>query len=94
MLKQYHRCEGYFWFWHFAKSSKPMIVARNLKLPGQILTRKYDLEYGKILFQYKVMPEKFNSFVIVDDLLATGGTVNCVQALQRSKRDFRFNNRC
>ena len=25
--------------------------------------------------------KKFNSFVIVDDLLATGGTVNCVSRL-------------
>ena len=26
-------------------------------------------------------PKKFNSFVIVDDFLATGGTVNCVAKL-------------
>ena len=30
------------------QSSKPMLVARKPgKLPGQILTREYDLEYGK-----------------------------------------------
>ena len=30
------------------ESSKPMIVARKPgKLPGKILTREYDLEYGK-----------------------------------------------
>ena len=30
------------------ESSKPMVVARKPgKLPGQILTREYDLEYGK-----------------------------------------------
>ena len=65
------------------QSSKPMIVARKPgKLPGQLLTREYDLEYGKnsLSIQYNAL-KKFNSFVIVDDLLATGGTVNCVSSL-------------
>ena len=65
------------------KSSKPMIVARKPgKLPGDILTREYDLEYGtnSLSIQTNAL-EKFNSFVIVDDLLATGGTVNCVSRL-------------
>ena len=30
--------------------------------------------------------KKFNSFVIVDDLLATGGTVNCVSKLLQDQR--------
>ena len=65
------------------KSSKPMIVARKPgKLPGKLLTREYDLEYGKnsLSIQSNAL-KKFNSFVIVDDLLATGGTVNCVSKL-------------
>ena len=65
------------------KSSKPMIVARKPgKLPGHILSREYDLEYGKnsLSIQSNALI-KFNSFVIVDDLLATGGTVNCVSRL-------------
>ena len=65
------------------ESSKPMIVARKPgKLPGHILTREYDLEYGKnsLSIQNNAL-KKFNSFVIVDDLLATGGTVNCVSRL-------------
>ena len=37
-----------FWFLTALKSSKPMIVARKPgKLPGHIVTREYDLEYGK-----------------------------------------------
>ena len=70
------------------KSSKPMIVARKPgKLPGQILTRDYDLEYGKnsLSIQSNAL-KKFNSFVILDDLLATGGTVNCVSRLLRDQR--------
>ena len=65
------------------QSSKPMIVARKPgKLPGELVTREYDLEYGKnsLSIQNKSL-KKFNSFVIVDDLLATGGTVNCVSKL-------------
>ena len=30
------------------------------------------------MVQQQVIKDKFNSFVIVDDLIATGGTVNCV----------------
>ena len=65
------------------ESSKPMIVARKPgKLPGELITREYDLEYGKnsLSIQCDAL-KKFNSFVIVDDLLATGGTVNCVSRL-------------
>ena len=65
------------------KSSKPMIVARKPgKLPGEIVTEKYNLEYGEnSLSIQKNSLKKYNSFVIVDDLLATGGTVNCVANL-------------
>ncbi len=70
------------------ESSKPMLVARKPgKLPGQILTRKYDLEYGKnsLSIQSNAL-KKFKSFVIVDDLLATGGTVNCVSSLLKDQK--------
>ncbi len=70
------------------KASKPMIVARKPgKLPGDIVTREYDLEYGKnSLSIQKNALKKFNSFVIVDDLLATGGTVECVSRLLTKER--------
>ena len=62
------------------KTSKPLIVARKIgKLPGELVTRSYELEYGKnTLCIQKKSVEKYNSFAIVDDLLATGGTVKCV----------------
>ena len=65
------------------QSSKPMIVARKPgKLPGEVLTEKYKLEYGEnSLSIQKNSLKKYNSFTIVDDLLATGGTVNCVANL-------------
>ena len=65
------------------KSSKPMIVARKPgKLPGEIVTEKYNLEYGEnYLSIQKNSLRKYNSYAIVDDLLATGGTVECVANL-------------
>jgi len=61
-------------------TSKPLIFARKPgKLPGELVSKSYKLEYGtNSLSMQKKNLDKFNSFVIVDDLLATGGTVNCV----------------
>ena len=60
-----------------------MIVARKpAKLPGDLIQENYNLEYGKSsLSIQKGALEKFNSFAIVDDLLATGGTIKCVDNL-------------
>ena len=69
------------------KASKPMIVARKPgKLPGAIIKQTYNLEYGEnsLSIQKKAL-DKFNNFAIVDDVLATGGTVDCVSKLVRSK---------
>ena len=65
------------------QSSKPMIVARKPgKLPGELIQENYSLEYGNnSLAIQKDSISKFNSYVIVDDLLATGGTVDCVAKL-------------
>ena len=65
------------------KSSKPMIVARKPgKLPGEIVEQTYNLEYGvDSLCIQKCSLNKYNSYVIIDDLLATGGTVECVANL-------------
>ena len=69
------------------QSSKPMIVARKPgKLPGELIQEKYSLEYGNdSLSIQKEALEKFNSYAIVDDLLATGGTVDCVAKLINKK---------
>ena len=70
------------------ESSKPIDVARKPgKLPGGVLIREYDFEYGKssLSIQSNAL-KKFNSFVIVDDLLATGGTVNCVSRMLKEQK--------
>ena len=65
------------------QASKPMIVARKPgKLPGELIQENYNLEYGEnSLSIQKESLKKFNSYAIVDDLLATGGTINCVANL-------------
>ena len=68
-------------------SSKPMIVARKPgKLPGPLIQESYDLEYGKnsLSIQEEAL-KKFNSYIIVDDILATGGTANCVANMVNKK---------
>ena len=69
------------------QASKPMIVARKPgKLPGDLLEKNYKLEYGEntLSIQKKAL-QKYSSYAIVDDLLATGGTVNCVSKILESK---------
>ena len=62
---------------------KPMIVARKPgKLPGEVIKKEYNLEYGdNVLTVQKKSIKKFNSFVIIDDLIATGGTAECVSKI-------------
>ena len=70
------------------QASKPMIVARKPgKLPGELFKEDYSLEYGKnsLSIQKKAL-QKYKSFAIVDDLLATGGTANCVSKLLMSNQ--------
>ena len=66
--------------------SKPMIVARKPgKLPGELVEKNYSLEYSEDrLFVQKKALKKYSSYAIVDDLLATGGTVNCVSKILES----------
>ena len=65
------------------QSSKPMIFARKPgKLPGELFKQNYELEYGEntISIQKKAL-SKYNSYSIVDDLIATGGTAKSVADL-------------
>ena len=49
------------------------------KLPAEVLSYEYDLEYGTdILEVHKDAIQKGDKVIIADDLLATGGTVEAV----------------
>lgn len=57
-------------------------VRKKGKLPGEVIQKEYDLEYGTdILEIHKDAIEKGSNVAIVDDLLATGGTVFAVSKL-------------
>ena len=60
---------------------KPLVLARKKnKLPGETFEKSYGLEYGEDSLSIQIEAIKpFSKFVIVDDLLATGGTANCVK---------------
>ena len=63
--------------------SKPFILARKPgKLPGKLIKSSYELEYGNnsLVLQLESL-KQYKNFAIVDDLLATGGTVNAVANL-------------
>ncbi len=68
------------------KTLKPMLLARKPgKLPGDIIESKYKMEYheNSLSIQSKSL-EDFHNLAIVDDLLATGGTVQCVEKILKS----------
>lgn len=69
------------------KISKPLILARkHKKLPGLLLSKSYNLEYGENIIEIqKEAIKEYESFYIVDDLLATGGTANCVAEILRTE---------
>lgn len=66
---------------------KPFIPARKPgKLPGQLISKSYSLEYGvnELAMQEKSI-DQFSKFVVIDDLLATGGTAKAVVDILESK---------
>jgi len=70
------------------KLNKSLILARKRnKLPGEIIEMGYQLEYGDdSLSIQKSALNDLHKFVIVDDLLATGGTAKCVSDLLTSQK--------
>jgi adenine phosphoribosyltransferase len=65
------------------KRGIPLVLARKKgKLPGDTVTRSYSLEYGEAsleIHKSDLTPGK--KWLIVDDLIATGGTLEAVAAM-------------
>jgi adenine phosphoribosyltransferase len=52
------------------------------KLPRETVSKRYDLEYGSNeIFMHSDSIQKGQNVLIVDDLLATGGTVDAAVSL-------------
>ncbi|MCL2567288.1 MAG: adenine phosphoribosyltransferase [Alphaproteobacteria bacterium] len=59
-----------------------VMVRKKGKLPGELYSYSYDLEYGKDTLEIKKdILKKDDKVVILDDLLATGGTLNASEIL-------------
>ena len=53
-----------------------MMIRKPGKLPGNLIHEKYDLEYGSaVLTMQEDAPVAGQSVLVIDDLLATGGTM-------------------
>lgn len=70
-----------------AKLAKPFIMVRKPnKLPGEVVSMAYDLEYGQnILEVQKDAIKPGQKAVIIDDVLATGGTLEAIVKLVESQ---------
>ncbi|VEU75528.1 adenine phosphoribosyltransferase (APRT) [Mycoplasmopsis maculosa] len=62
---------------------KPFIMVRKPgKLPGEVISRAYGLEYGNDVLQIqKGFIKKGQTVAIIDDVLATGGTTRAIVQL-------------
>ena len=60
--------------------NKGLIMVRKNKLPGKTISFEYELEYGTDTLEINV-DAKNKKFLLVDDLLATGGTANAALEL-------------
>ncbi|WP_416754318.1 adenine phosphoribosyltransferase [Mycoplasma sp. 654] len=62
------------------KAKKPFVMVRKKgKLPGKVVQQNYDLEYGNstLEIQAEVLKPGLKA-VIIDDILATGGTTKAI----------------
>jgi len=61
----------------------PLVTARKKgKLPGDTIAEEYELEYGTAIVEmHRDSIKAGDSMIIIDDLLATGGTVGAVVRL-------------
>ncbi|MGL4252042.1 MAG: adenine phosphoribosyltransferase [Metamycoplasmataceae bacterium] len=68
--------------------SKPFIMVRKeKKLPGKVIQKEYTLEYGKknILEIQANRIQPGQKVIIIDDVLATGGTMRAIVDLVKSQ---------
>lgn len=66
--------------------NKPFVLIRKKgKLPGETVSAEYDLEYGKAVIEmHKDSIKPGQKVLVVDDLIATGGTIEAMIRLIKS----------
>ena len=61
-----------------------LMIRKPNKLPGELIEKKYELEYGINTLSIQKLNLENKSIVIIDDLLATGGSMQCSKQLLES----------
>lgn len=61
-----------------------LMIRKPGKLPGKLMEKSYELEYGSNSLSIQKRDLKGKSVVIIDDLLATGGSMQCAKELLES----------
>jgi adenine phosphoribosyltransferase len=58
------------------------MIRKEGKLPGGVISKEYQLEYGVSKLSIKKnLDLKNKNIILIDDLLATGGTLRCAEDL-------------
>jgi len=70
------------------KKSLPLVLARKQgKLPGDTIARSYSLEYGEEILEIHTSDlVSGKKWLIVDDLIATGGTLKAVAEMVENQK--------
>ena len=68
----------------YAAGASVLAVRKGGKLPGSVLSENYDLEYGSACLELEIgqLPEG-SRVLVLDDVLATGGTIAATARLVR-----------
>ena len=61
-----------------------LMIRKPGKLPGKLMEKSYELEYGSNSLSIQKRDLRGKSVVIIDDLLATGGSMKCAKELLES----------
>ena len=62
-----------------------LMIRKPNKLPGDLIEKSYELEYGSSSLSMQKNDLRGKSIVIIDDLLATGGSMKCAKDLLESQ---------
>jgi len=66
------------------------VVRKKGKMPGDLLSREYQLEYGTDTLEIAKISKPVGTVMIVDDVLATGGTAEAICKLLHEGLDIQY----